>query len=66
MITEKFNKKVRELTKRYGLKQVAMGMDEEAEHKDVTRGNETTTAKIVNAHLKEDPKYYTKLAKAMA
>lgn len=66
MITEKFNKKVRELTKRYGLKQVAMGMDEEKEHSDVTHGDVTKTAKIVNAHLKEDPRYYTKLEKAMA
>lgn len=61
----KFNKRVAELIKKYGLAQVAMGMDEEQEHKDVTKGNVDLTAKIVHAHLKEDPIYYSKLKKAM-
>jgi hypothetical protein len=36
---------------------------EEDEHKDVTGGDPKKTALIVLAHLKEDPHYYTKLAK---
>jgi hypothetical protein len=39
------------------------GMNSELEHKDVTHGNLTQTAKIAIAHLKEVPDYYTKLAK---
>jgi len=39
------------------------GMFVEEEHRDVTGGNAVTTAKIVLAHLKEDPHYYTKLEK---
>lgn len=39
------------------------GIKVEGEHKDVTGGNPVTTAKIALAHLKEDPEYYTKLAK---
>lgn len=41
------------------------GMFEEEEHKDITHGDPKKTAKIVLAHLKEDPKYYSKLAAAM-
>ena len=43
-----------------------MGMSEEEEHADVTHGDPTQTAKIVLAHLKEDPQYYTKLGAAMS
>jgi hypothetical protein len=42
-----------------------MGMKEELEHRDVTGGDPMETAKIVTAHLKEDPKYYTKLKEAI-
>lgn len=40
------------------------GMKDEQEHKDVTGGDMLATAKIVLAHLKEDPKYYSKLKAA--
>lgn len=40
------------------------GMQHEEEHKDVTGGSAEKTAKIVLAHLKEDPKYYSKLEQA--
>ena len=42
-----------------------MGMKEEREHDDVTGGDPAKVAQIVSAHLKEDPKYYTKLNAAM-
>jgi len=41
------------------------GLNEELEHTDVTDGDSDTTGKITLAHLKEDPKYYTKLKGAM-
>ena len=37
------------------------GMRIEKEHNDITHGDEVKTAKIVLAHLKEVPDYYTKL-----
>lgn len=40
------------------------GMLHEEEHKDVTGGSAEKTAKIVLVHLKEDPKYYSKLEQA--
>lgn len=46
-------------------KELKMGYEEEKEHKDVTGGDPVKTLKIAIAHLKEDPKYYTKLKKAM-
>ncbi len=36
-------------------------MNVELEHRDITRGNLLLTAKIVVAHLKEVPDYYTQL-----
>lgn len=39
------------------------GMFVEEEHADVTGGDPVKTAQIVLAHLREDPRYYTKLAK---
>lgn len=39
------------------------GLNVELEHRDVTHGDLKKTALIALAHLKEDPKYYTKLAK---
>lgn len=41
--------------------QVKLGMEVEKEHKDLTGGDEKKTRMIVDAHLKEDPKYYTHL-----
>ena len=37
------------------------GMNEELEHCDITGGDPLMTAKIVLAHLREDPRYYEKL-----
>lgn len=49
---------------KYSLTQFKMGMSHEGkEHKDVTKGDPIKTAKIVIAHLKEVPNYYTKLKK---
>lgn len=39
------------------------GLNVELEHRDITKGNITETAKIVIAHLKEKRDYYTALAK---
>lgn len=39
------------------------GLNEELEHKDVTKKRAIMTGKIALDHLKEDPKYYSKLAK---
>jgi len=38
-------------------------MKVELEHEDITKGDPIKTAKIVMAHLKEVPDYYTKLKK---
>lgn len=38
-----------------------MGMKVEREHNDVTHGDPKLVEKIVMAHLKEVPDYYTKL-----
>lgn len=39
------------------------GLEVELEHRDVTRGSLLLTAKIVLAHLRELPDYYSRLAK---
>ena len=44
-------------------KQFCRGMAVELEHQDITHGDPYMTAKIVLAHLKELPDYYTKLKK---
>ena len=49
---------------RVDLNQFRMGLGVELEHRDVTRGNLEMTGTIALAHLREDPKYYTKLKKA--
>jgi hypothetical protein len=49
--------------KKFDKKQARMGMDVEKEHQDVTHGDTQMTAKIAAAHLREDPKYYSKLKK---
>ncbi len=46
---------------KYNPEQFHMGMNVELEHRDITRGNLLLTAKIVVAHLKEVPDYYTQL-----
>ncbi len=46
--------------------QFAKGLKVEHEHADTVDGDELTMAKIVLDHLREDPKYYTKLAKMEA
>lgn len=56
---------------KYDIEQIKMGMGEELEHGkrdpklNVTNNDPATTLKIVLAHLKEDPRYYTKLKKVM-
>jgi len=45
------------------ISQFKVGLKEELEHKDVTGGDLVLTAKIVLAHLKEDPHYYSKMEK---
>jgi hypothetical protein len=56
---------------KYDTEQIKMGMGEELEHGkknkklNVTNNNPVKTLKIVIAHLKEDPHYYTKLKKIM-
>ena len=47
----------------YNPKQIAMGMKVEREHDDITKGKKELVRKIVNAHLKELPDYYTRLKK---
>lgn len=39
------------------------GMNVEKEHSDITHGDKKMTSKIVLAHLKEIPDYYSKLEK---
>ena len=48
--------------KKHSLAEFKRGMKVEQEHKDITKGNPTKTAKIVFAHLKESPTYYKALA----
>ena len=48
---------------KFNLTQFQEGLKVEKEHKDVTKGDPLKTAKIVMAHLKEVPDYYTKLKK---
>ncbi len=54
-------KKLPSVLKKFDAAQAKMGMSVEKEYDDVTEGDPTLTAKIAAAHLKEDPKYYTKL-----
>ena len=50
--------------------ELKMGFDAEKEHDDGSNvdvvDNDTDILKIAVAHLREDPKYYTKLHKAIA
>ena len=41
------------------------GLNEELEHRDVTRGQDEITKKIVDAHIGERADYYSRLSKAM-
>jgi len=47
----------------FSLKDLLTGMNVELEHKDITNGDPIKSAEIALAHLKEDGKYYEKLAK---
>lgn len=47
------------------LEQEHRGLNEELEHRDITQGDDALTKKIVEAHLEEDPHYYTKLKRAL-
>lgn len=47
--------------KEFDENQVKLGMDIEKEHDDLTGGDKRKTRMIVDAHLKEDKKYYTHL-----
>ena len=51
--------------KKYDVREFQKGLDEELEHKDLTKGNLVLTGKIVIAHLREKLDYYTRLSKAM-
>ena len=44
--------------------QFRMGIGFELEHRNITHGDLEMTGTIALAHLKEDPKYYTKLKRA--
>lgn len=55
---------MKDLGKNFDLAEFSVGMEEELEHKDVTKGDLELTAQIVAAHLEEDSKYYTKLFEA--
>jgi len=60
---EKLFEKVTKDSDKYSFAQFKAGFAVEKEHKDVTKGDPLKTAKIVMAHLKEVPDYYTKLKK---
>ena len=42
------------------------GLNEELEHRDITKGNDAKTKAIVKAHLREDPNYYEKIKRVLA
>lgn len=44
-------------------RQIRLGIREEREHDDVTGGDPRLVRRIALAHLREDPRYYTKLAR---
>ena len=50
----------------YDEAEFAEGLKEEMEHADITGGDRILTGKIVVAHLKENPQYYTILEEAMS
>ncbi len=62
---EKLNKDLKEaeLENEKPEDQVKLGMEIEKEHDDLTGGDKKKTKMIVDAHLKEDKKYYSKLKK---
>jgi hypothetical protein len=59
--------KLDELSRETGanLDEITAGLMEEMEHSDVTEGDSDKTLLIVAAHLREDPKYYSKLQSVM-
>ena len=50
---------------RIDIKEFRQGMQEELEHSSIPKGDLEMTGKIALDHLREDPKYYTKLARVM-
>ena len=62
-MTSEFDKIVKNLTSKYGKREVESGLNTEKEHDDVTKGDKTEIAKITKAHLEEEPSYYKKLKK---
>jgi hypothetical protein len=62
-MTTKFDNYISGLVSKFGEKEVGMGMEMEKEHDDITKGDKKKRAKIVKAHLKEKPDYYTRLKK---
>jgi phage-related protein (TIGR01555 family) len=50
---------------RYDINELRKGFKEEQEHADTVGGDELEVLRITLDHLREDPKYYTKLARAM-
>jgi len=46
-------------------KEKKLGMSVEREHDDITHGKPEMINKIVMAHLKEDPNYYSKIKKVI-
>lgn len=47
------------------LKERKMGLNEELEHRNISHGDDSTTRKIVNAHMEENPHYYSLLREAL-
>lgn len=62
MIKE-FDKLIAALSKKFKKGEIKKGIKVEREHDDITKGNPKLVGKIVAAHLKELPDYYTKLQK---
>lgn len=60
-----FESYYKELVKKYSKEEVEAGMDVEKEHDNITKKNKLQTAKIVAAHLKEKPNYYSLLKKCV-
>lgn len=58
-----------EARKLYGpqadLDEVTEGLNDELEHRDLTKGNDQKTKSIVDAHLREDPHYYEKIKRVL-
>lgn len=62
-MTREFDKLVNELSKKFKKREIQKGIKVEREHDDITKGDPKLVTKIVAAHLKELPDYYTRLKK---